>query len=269
MASHIDPRAVVHATAEVADGVTIAPYAVVGEAVRIGADTAIGPHVVLERWTTIGARCRIGANAVLGGDPQYLGYAGERSYLEIGDDNDIRELAVIQRSAKPEGRTKIGAHNLIMAQVHVAHDCAIGDHTIIASLTGLAGHVEVGDWAVVGGVTGVHQFVRIGAYSMVGGSSRLSQDAPPYMVVAGSPATVRGLNVVGLRRNGFDSHLRRELKTAYRILYRSGLNIGQALAKIKLQEGLSGSVTRLVQFIESSKRGICSQAETSFLDMDP
>ena len=125
-----------------------------------------------------GRGAELGANAVLGGDPQYLGYAGERSYLEIGDDNDIRELAVIQRSAKPEGRTKIGAHNLIMAQVHVAHDCAIGDHTIIASLTGLAGHVEVGDWAVVGGVTGVHQFVRIGAYSMVGGSSRLSQERP-------------------------------------------------------------------------------------------
>jgi UDP-N-acetylglucosamine acyltransferase len=268
MASHIDPRAVVHVTAEVADGVTIGPYAVVGESVQIGADTTIGPHAVLERWTIIGARCRIGSNAVLGGDPQYLSYAGERSYLKIGDDNDIRELAVIQRSAKPEGCTKIGTHNMIMAQAHVAHDCVIGDHTIIASLTGLAGHVEVEDWAMIGGVTGVHQFVRIGAYSMVGGSSRLSQDVPPYMTVAGSPATVRGLNMVGLRRNGFNPDLRRELKAVYRILYRSGLNVSQALAKIKLQVGLSEPVTRLVQFIESSQRGICSQAGASLLGVD-
>ncbi len=268
MASHIDPRAVVHASAEIADGVTIGPYAVVGESVQIGADTTIGPHVVLERWTTIGARCRIGASAVLGGNPQYLNYASEPSYLEIGDDNDIRELAVIQRSAQPEGRTKIGSHNMIMAQAHVAHDCVIGDHTVIASLTGLAGHVEVEDWAMVGGVTGIHQFVRIGAYSMVGGSSRLSQDVPPYMIVAGSPATVRGLNAVGLRRNGFSPDLRRELKTAYRILYRSGLNVSQALDKIKLQAGLSGPVTRLVQFIECSKRGICSQAGASLLELD-
>lgn len=268
MARHIDPRAIVHPSAELADGVSIGPYAVVGESVHIGADTSIGPHVVLERWTTIGARCRIGASAVLGGDPQYLKYAGEPSYLEIGDDNDIRELAVIQRSATPEGRTKIGSHNMIMAQAHVAHDCILGNHTVIASLAGLAGHVEVEDWAMVGGVTGVHQFVRIGTYSMVGGSSRLSQDAPPYMMVAGSPATVRGLNSVGLRRNGISPDQRRDLKTAYRILYRSGLNVSQALDKMKLQAGHSVPVTRLVQFIEGSKRGICSQAGASPLELD-
>jgi UDP-N-acetylglucosamine acyltransferase len=268
MANHIDPRAVVHATAEIADGVTIGPYAIIGESVQIGVDTTIGPHAVLERWITIGARCRIGANAVLGGDPQYLDYAGERSYLEIGDDNDIRELTVIQRSAKAEGATRIGAHNLIMAQAHVAHDCVIGDHTVIASLTGLAGHVEIEDWATVGGVTGIHQFVRVGAYSMVGGGSRLSQDAPPYMTVNGNPATVRGLNMVGLRRNGFGLELRRELKTAYRLLYRSGLNVSQALDKLKLQAAHSGPVTHLVQFIECSKRGICSKAGASLLEVD-
>jgi len=268
MANHIDPRAAVHATAEIADGVTIGPYAVVGESVQIGADTTIGPHAVLERWITIGARCRIGANAVLGGDPQYLDYAGERSYLAIGDDNDIRELTVIQRSAKAEGSTRIGAHNLIMAQAHVAHDCVIGDHTVIASLTGLAGHVEIEDWATVGGGTGIHQFVRVGTYSMVGGGSRLSQDAPPYMTVSGNPATVHGLNMVGLRRNGFGLELRRELKTAYRLLYRSGLNVSQALDKIKLQPGHSVPVTRLVQFIECSKRGICSKAGPSLLEVD-
>lgn len=259
MRTQIDPRAVVHPTAELGDGVRLAPYAVVGEGVVIGAETTIGPHAVIERWTAIGARCRVGSNAVLGGDPQHLDYKGAPTYLEIGDDNDIRELAVIHRSALPGGRTMIGSHNTIMAQAHVAHDCILGDYTVIASLAGLAGHVEVEDGVMIGGVTGVHQFVRIGAYSMVGGSSRLSQDVPPYMTVAGSPATVRGLNTVGLRRYGFKFDQRRELKAVYRTLYRSDLNVSQALAKIRLQSSLSAPVAHLVQFVEGSKRGICSQ----------
>lgn len=266
--SRIDPRAIVHPTAELADDVTVGPYAILGEDTRIGAGTTIGPHVVLERWTTIGARCRIGAHAVLGGDPQHLGYTGEPSYLQIGDDNDIRELVVIQRSATPGKSTSIGSHNFIMAQAHVAHDCRLADSTVIASLAALAGHVEVEDGAMVGGATGIHQFVRIGAYSMVGGSSRLSQDVPPYMLVAGNPATVRGLNVVGLRRHGFQPHQRRELKAAYRLLYRSGLNVSQALATIRRQTGFSAPVTHLVHFIEGSKRGICSQAAASHQQHD-
>ncbi len=263
MITHIDPRAVVHASVELADNVTIGPFTVLGEGVRIGTDTTVGPHVVIERWTTIGERCRIGPSAVLGGDPQHLGYTGEVSYLDIGNDNDIRELTVIHRSVVPGGHTRIGSHNVIMAQVHVAHDCVLGNHTIIASLAGLAGHVEVEDGAMIGGVTGVHQFVRIGAYSMVGGSTRLSQDAPPYMMVAGSPAMVHGLNAVGLRRNGFGPEERRELKDAYRVLYRSDLNVSQALAKIKLQSSLSAPVAHLVQFVERSKRGICSRSGAS------
>ena len=260
MTARIDPRAVIHPTVELGEDVTIGPFAILGEDVRIGAHATIGPHVVIERWTTIGARCRIGAGAVLGGDAQHLGYHGEPSYLEIGDDNDIRELAVIHRSAAPEGCTRVGSHNTIMAQAHIAHDCVLGDHTIVASLAGLAGHVVVEDGAMVGGVTGVHQFVRIGRYSMVGGSTRLSQDVPPYMMVAGSPATVHGLNIVGLRRNGFGPQQRRDLKEAYRLLYRSDLNVSQALAKIRLRSSLSAPVAHLVQFIESSKRGICSRS---------
>lgn len=268
MATHIDPSAVIHPTAEVADGVTIGPFAVLGEGVRIGKGTTIDAHVVIVRWTTVGARCHIGANAVLGGDAQHLVYKGEPSYLEIGDDNVIRELAVIHRSAIAGGQTVIGSHNMIMAQAHVAHDCRIGNHTIIASLAGLAGHVDVEDGAMIGGVTGIHQFVRIGAYSMVGGSSRLSQDVPPYMIAAGSPATVHGLNVIGLRRHGFGAEQRRELKTAYRTLYRSGLNVSQALAKIKAQSGLSAPVAHLVQFVERSKRGICSRSGASLPQHD-
>ena len=257
MTGQVDARAIVHPTAKLADGVIVGPLAVIGEDVSIGENTIIGPHVILERWTTIGARCRIGVGAVLGGAPQHMQYDGSPSYLRIGDDNDIRELAVIQRSATPGGSTIIGSHNFIMSQTHVAHDCVLGDHVIMASLAALAGHVEVEDGAVLGGVTGVHQFVHIGMYSMVGGSSRLSQDVPPFMMVAGNPATVHGLNVVGLRRAGFSPALRRELKAIYRILYRSGLNIGQALATIKRQSNLSAPVLHLVRFIERSKRGIC------------
>jgi UDP-N-acetylglucosamine acyltransferase len=256
--TYIDPRAIVHPTAKLADGVNIGPFAVIGEEVRIGEGTMIGPHVVIERWTTIGARCRVGANSVLGGDPQYLGYHGEPSYLHIGDDNDIRELVVIQRSAVPGGCTIIGAHNFIMSQTHVAHDCVLGNHVIMTSLTGLAGHVEVEDGAVLGGGVGAHQFVRIGAYSMVGGSSGLSQDVPPFMIAAGNPATVRGLNIIGLRRAGFAAELRRELKAVYRTLYRSNLNVSQAIDTIKRQPNLSASVLHLVRFIEGSQRGICS-----------
>ncbi|GIX46421.1 MAG: acyl-[acyl-carrier-protein]--UDP-N-acetylglucosamine O-acyltransferase [Candidatus Tectimicrobiota bacterium] len=258
MTQHIDPRAIIHPTAKIADNVTIGPFAIIGEEVTIGEGTVIGPHVVIERWTSIGARCRIGAGAVLGGAPQHVQYDGAPSYLRIGDDNDIRELAVIQRSAFPEGSTVIGSHNFIMSQAHVAHDCVIGNHVVLASLAALAGHVEVEDGVMVGGVTGVHQFVRLGTYSMVGGSSRISQDVPPYMLVAGNPAAVYGLNVVGLRRAGFDANLRRELKAAYRLLYRSGLNVSQALATIKRQPHLSAPVAHLVDFIERSKRGICS-----------
>jgi UDP-N-acetylglucosamine acyltransferase len=261
--NRIDPRAIVHPTAKLASGVCVGPFVVIGEDVCIGASTMIAPHVVIERWTTIGARCRIGAGAVLGGAPQHLGYDDSPSYLRIGDDNDIRELAVIQRSATPGGCTVIGSHNFIMSQTHVAHDCMLGNHVILSSFAALAGHVEVEDRAVIGGVTAVHQFVHIGMYSMVGGSTRLSQDVPPYMLVAGNPATVHGLNNVGLRRAGFSPQLRRDLKTVYRTLYRSRLNVSQALATIKHQSNLSAPVLHLVRFIERSKRGICHNLEHS------
>ena len=185
-------------------------------------------------------------------------YEGGASYLSIGEACDIRELAVIHRSATAGGCTKIGAHNFIMSQAHVAHDCVLGDHVVVASLTALAGHVEVEDCAVVGGVTGVHQFVRIGAYSMVGGASRLIQDAPPYMSAAGNPAVVRGVNTIGLRRAGFAPSQRKELKDVYRLLYRSDLNITQVLDILRAQPRLSAPVAHLVRFIEGSKRGLCS-----------
>lgn len=258
MAIHIDPTAIIDPSVQLADGVRIGAYAIIGAEVSIGQDTVVGPHVVIERWTNIGARCRIGASAVLGGAPQHRDYSGFPSYLNIGDDNEIRELAVVHRSASPGGSTKIGSHTLVMSQVHVAHDCSIADHVVLASLSALAGYVEIEEGAMIGGTTGVHQFVHIGAYSMVGGSSRLNQDVPPYMIAAGNPARIRGLNSIGLRRSHFCPELRRQLKTAYRTLYRSSLNVSQALATIQRQSDLSAPVLHLVHFIKRSKRGICS-----------
>ena len=258
----IDPRAIVDPSANLADDVVVGPFSIIQADVTIGANTVIAPHVVIESGTTIGARCRIGSGAKLGGAPQDVSYEGGASYLSIGDACDIRELAVIHRSATTGGCTKIGSHNFIMSQAHIAHDCVLGDHVIVASLTALAGHVEAEDWVVVGGVTGVHQFVRIGMHSIVGGASRLVQDAPPYMRTAGNPAMVRGVNTIGLRRSGFAPKQRKEIKDVYRLLYRSNLNITQVLDTLRCQPYLSAPVAHLVRFIERSKRGLCSSPRT-------
>ena len=259
----IDPRAVVDPSANLAAEVVVGPFSMIQAGVTIGAHTVIDSHVVIESGTTVGSRCRIGSGAKLGGAPQDVSYEGGTSYLSIGDACDIRELAVIHRSATAGGYTKIGSHNFIMSQAHIAHDCVLGEHVIVASLTALAGHVEVEDWAVVGGVTGVHQFVRIGTHSMVGGASRLIQDAPPYMRTAGNPAMVRGVNTVGLKRAGFAPQQRKELKDVYRLLYRSDLNITQVLDTLRCQPPLSAPVAHLVRFIERSKRGLCSSPRKS------
>lgn len=259
----IDPRAVIDPNAKVADDVEVGPFSIVQAGVTIGAGTVIGAHVVLESGTMVGERCRIGHGAKLGGAPQDTGFEGGASSVSIGDDCDIRELAVIHRSAKTGGSTRIGSHNFIMSQSHIAHDCRIGDHVVVASLTALAGHVVVEDWAVVGGVTGVHQFVRIGTHSMVGGASRLIQDAPPYMRTAGNPAMVRGLNTIGLRRSGFAPRERKELKEVYRLLYRSHLNISQVLDTLREHTNSNTHIAHLVQFIEGSTRGLCSSPRTS------
>ena len=259
----IDPRAIVDPSARLAEDVAVGPFSIIEAGVTIGAGTVIGAHVVMESGTTVGARCRVGHGAKLGGAPQDVSYEGGISYVSIGDDCDIRELAVIHRSAKTGGSTRIGSHNFIMAQAHIAHDCILGDNVVVASLTALAGHVEVEDWAVVGGVTGVHQFVRVGAHSMVGGASRLIQDAPPYMRTAGNPAMVRGVNSIGLRRSGFTPRERKELKEVYRLLYRSDLNISQVLDTLRDQVNSNAQITHIVRFIEGSKRGLCSSPRTS------
>jgi UDP-N-acetylglucosamine acyltransferase len=258
----IHPTAIVHPEADLDDGVNVGPYVVIGAHVHIGAGTVIGPHAVIEAWTTIGAACEIGVGAVLGGAPQDLKFRGQRSYLRIGDHTCIREYVTIHRSSEEDGVTVIGAHNFLMAYTHVAHDCRLGDHVIMVNYAGLSGYVEVEDRAFISGHNAVHQFVRIGYLAMVSGASRVVKDVPPFMIAEGNPTRIRGLNVVGMRRLGLTPPARMELRRAYQLLYRSGLNTSQALQHLRREGFIGDGVQRLIRFIEASKRGICAGVQT-------
>jgi len=253
----IHATAIVHPRAELGTAVSIGPYAVIGEHVSLGDGTHVGPHAVIDGWTTVGKGCDIGVGAVLGGAPQDLKYHGQRSYLHIGDHTCIREYVTIHRSAEEEKATSVGSHAFLMAYTHVAHDCRLGDHVIMVNYAGLSGYVEVEDRAFISGHNAVHQFVRIGFLAMVSGASRVVKDIPPFMIAEGNPTRIRGLNVVGMRRLGYTPQVRAEIRRAYRLLYRSGLNHSQATARLR-QEGFAGDeVRRLVTFVEGAKRGIC------------
>lgn len=253
----IHPSAVVDGKAELATGVRVAAYAIIGPGVQIGPDAEIGPHVVLEGRLRIGARCRVGPGSVLGAVPQDLKYRdGIPVGVTVGDDTVIREHVTIHRATKPETDTVIGRHCLIMSSCHVAHDCVVGDHVIMINYAALTGHVTVDERATVGGISGVHPFTRIGAYAYIGGHSKVVQDVPPFVVADGVPATARAVNTIGMRRGGLDPASRRQVKTAFRILYRSGLGPGAALERIKAELGDDPLVARLVEFVGASHRGI-------------
>ncbi|MBD2022162.1 acyl-ACP--UDP-N-acetylglucosamine O-acyltransferase [Leptolyngbya sp. FACHB-36] len=236
MATLIHPTAVIHPGADLHPTVQVGPYAVIGAKVKVGPETTIGAHVVLDGWTEIGARNRIFPGAAIGLEPQDLKYDGSESLVTIGDDNCIREYVTIHRATFAGEVTAIGNHTLLMAYTHVGHNCVVEDHAIITNSVALAGHVHVEAWARIGGVLGVHQFVRVGRYAMIAGMSRIERDVPPYMRVEGNPARVRSLNVVGLKRAGFadaeGGGSFEALKQAYRLLYRSGLTLTEALDKI-------------------------------------
>ncbi|MGD9401407.1 MAG: acyl-ACP--UDP-N-acetylglucosamine O-acyltransferase [bacterium] len=246
----IDPRA------ELGEGVSVGPYTVIGPDVRIGPRTAIGSHCVLEGWTEIGADCRITHSVCLGQEPQDVKYGGEETYVRIGSGNLIREYTSVHRATGEGNETRIGDDNFIMAYVHVAHNCTVENGTVIASFTALAGHVTVEDHARISGVIPVHQFVRIGRHSMVGGGSRVPKDILPYVKVAGNPLRVSGLNTIGLRRAGFDPETMKVLREAYRLIFRSELNVTQATERIKSELPSIPEIEHLVEFIETSERGI-------------
>ncbi|HYF91947.1 MAG TPA: acyl-ACP--UDP-N-acetylglucosamine O-acyltransferase [Symbiobacteriaceae bacterium] len=255
---------------------TIAPTAFVAPTARIGLNVEIGPNVIIEDGVIIGDNCWIGANsvihagtlmgsgnrvsfgAIIGQEPQDLKYDGEESGVTIGDNNRIREYVTISRgTAGGGGVTRVGHNNLFMTGVHIGHDSQLGSHIIIANACAVAGHVVIEDGAVIGGLSGLHQFTRVGCQAMVGAMSYLTNDVPPFVLAEGKPARARGVNIVGLRRSGMTAGDRLEIQRAFRVLYRMGLNRGQAIERL-LDGGAPGlELAHLIQFVQRSERGIC------------
>ena len=253
----IHPTAIVHRNARIAEGVEIGPYSVIGEHVSIGKDSKIGAHVLIEGWTRLGERNHIFPFSSIGTPPQDLGYGNEETYLIIGNDNIIRECTTIHRATtKEEGKTLIGNHNFLMAYSHIAHDCKLGDHITMANSVALGGHVVIGGHAVLGGIVAVHQLVKIGRYSMIGGQSAVAKDIPPYVSASGNRARLYGLNTVGLRRAGFSTESIGNLKTAYKIIFRSGLGLEQALQKVMNELPHSQEIIHLAEFVSETRRGV-------------
>jgi UDP-N-acetylglucosamine acyltransferase len=257
MVVSIHPTAIVHPKARIAEGVEIGPYSVIGEHITIGSGTKIAAHVLIEGWTTIGERNLIHSFSSIGTPPQDIGYRNEETYLIIGNDNVIRECATVHRATtKEDRRTEIGNKNFLMAYSHVAHDCKLGNNIIMANSVALGGHIVIGDHAILGGIVGVHQFVKIGAYSIIGGLSAVSLDIPPYVSAAGNRAQLYGLNLVGLKRNGFSDEIINNLKKAYKIIFRSGLRLEESIETALREVPDSKEIRHLIEFIRSSKRGI-------------
>ena len=260
----IDPSAVIAPTARVDPNAEIGPQVVIGEYavieshVTIGAYTRLEPYVYVKRWTTLGERNEISAGTALGTDPLDKGFTGARSYLKIGNGNKIREHYTISRGTAPESETILGDENYIMTSGHIAHNCRIGNRTVIASCALVAGYVEVEDQAFISGGVVIHQYSKIGRLAMIGGNTRVNSDVPPYFLYSDFNIAAKGLNIVGLRRAGFKASDVAALKTAYKILYRSGLKLEDALARIEA-EAPTGHTRHLLSFIRSSKRGICRE----------
>ncbi|HEX2271519.1 MAG TPA: acyl-ACP--UDP-N-acetylglucosamine O-acyltransferase [Pyrinomonadaceae bacterium] len=231
----------------------IHPTAIIEDNVEIGPDCEIGAYAVIKRYTRIGARNRIFEHAVVGGEPQDVKFRGERSYLEIGDDNIIREFCTLHRASGEDQTTRIGSRNFLMIGTHVAHNCAIGDDNIFANEVALAGHIVVEDHVFLSNNVGAHQFVRFGRHAMVGGKSKIVQDVLPFFTTDGNPPRVRGLNSIGLRRSGFSDSARRALKNAYRTLFRTGVPMEQTLKELEQID--DENVSHLIAFIRGSKRG--------------
>lgn len=253
----IDPHAIVHPDAVLGQRVSIGPYSIVEAGVEIGDDTWIGPHVVIRGNTRVGRENKIYQFCSIGEDPQFIGYAGEPTRLEIGDRNIVREYCTLNRGSHVgTGLTRIGNDNFIMAYVHIAHDCEIADRTIMANCSSLAGHVSIGDYAILGGFTLVHQFCRIGPHCMTGINSICLKDVPPYVMASGNPAQPHGLNTKGLRRRGFSEQTIGDLKTAYRTLYRSRIALSAAVDELETQSSGREEVGIFMQFVKSSERGI-------------
>jgi UDP-N-acetylglucosamine acyltransferase len=254
----IHPTAIIDPKAEIGEEVEIGPYSVIERDVFIDEGTKIGPHVVIRHGTHIGKRCQISQFASIGEAPQFSGYKGEKTLLQIGDRNIIREFVTLHRgTVKGGGKTVIGNENFIMAYSHVAHDCQIGNQVVMANGATLAGHILIEDFAIIGGLSAIHQFCRVGAYAIIGGISGVLMDIPPYTKAQGDRAKLFGLNTVGLKRANFSEETLRALKKAYRIIFRSGLTLEKAIKQVGEDEiAQTPEVQHFLQFIQGSKRGI-------------
>ncbi len=257
----IHPSAHVDAAAQLADDVEVGPYAVIGPNVRMGARSRVGAHCVIQGHTTIGEDNVFHPFGSIGGPPQDKKYSGEPTELVIGNRNTVREFCTFNTgTVQDSGCTRIGDDNWIMAYVHIAHDVQLGNQTILANNATLAGHVHVGDWVIIGGLSGVHQFVKIGAHAMIGFSSAISQDVPPFVMADGNPAAARGFNIEGLRRRGFGSERIAAVKSMYRHLYREGLTLEQARARMPEVEQkhpeAANDVRMMQDFLAAATRGI-------------
>lgn len=251
----IDKTAIIDSSAKIAEDVSIGPYSIIGPDVEIGNGTWIGPHVVINGPTRIGRNNKIFQFSSIGEMPQDLKFKGEKTYLEIGDDNVIREFCTLHRgTANDKSITRIGSHNLFMAYVHIAHDCTVGNYTIFANNASLAGHVKVDDYVTLGGFAGVFQFCRLGPHSFISTNSVVIKDVPPYVKVSGYYAKPFGLNTIGLQRRGFTEETIKLLWRAYKIIYRNGFTVQQAIEK--LQAMGSSEVQHLISFIETTQAGI-------------
>jgi UDP-N-acetylglucosamine acyltransferase len=251
----IHPTAIVEPGARLGTGVRVGPYCVIGAQVQVGDGCRLQNHVTLAGPSVIGAENVFYAYASIGQQTQDLKYRGEPTYLRIGDGNTFREFVSVHRGTAPEASTVIGNKGNFLAYSHVAHDCVVGDGVIFSNNGTIAGHVTVEDHAVIGGLTAIHQYCRVGRHAITGGCSKIVQDVPPFMIADGNPARVRGVNQIGLERHGFEEESVRRLREAYRLLYRSKLNVKQAVEEIR--KALEGpEIGQLVEFIEGSTRGI-------------
>lgn len=254
----IHPTAIVSPLASIGENVRIGPFCMVGAHVELGDECVLHSHVVLEGHAKFGRGNEFFAFAAIGGKTQDLKYAGEPTYLEVGDHNVFRENTTVHRGTHENLPTRIGSHNLFLCYSHVAHDCQLGDHIILSNCVGLAGHITVEDHAIISGMAAAHQFCRIGKHSMVGGYSRIVQDVPPFMIVEGNPASTRGINTVGLQRRGFAEEDLKAIKVAYKKLFlKKDTNLANSLSSLKaMHEASSPQVAYLIHFIEQSQRGV-------------
>ena len=257
-APRIHPTAIVAPQAELDEDVEIEAYTIIGPHVRLGRGARIGAHTVVEGRTTIGPATQIFHHATVGSVPQDLKYRGEDSELIIGAHNMIREFATLATGTAGGGMiTRVGDHNLIMNYAHVAHDCQLGHHVIVANGVQLAGHVVVEDYCVLGALSAVHQFVKVGESAILGAGAMVSQDVAPFCNATGDRARLHGLNLIGLKRRGFSAEIVRDIKHAYRLMFRSGLKVADAAARIRAEVPASPEVGHFLAFIEASERGVC------------